>query len=110
MKKEPTSDPEEGALAKSLRALIARRFCLVRTLALPGSTKAERIHLEGLVRSMAPGTMNDWNDKKAIPAAEPISLVDQVLDEMGWTEDERAKLERQAARWQAWKTGARETA
>lgn len=91
----------DGKLAKRLRAELARRHCRVRVLPLPGIGQDELGFLETQVRRIAPAPMNDWNDNKNIPSSEPRELVDNLLDELGWGEAERAALARQEALWRA---------
>ena len=98
-RKNPLSHAADGKLAKQLRAELARTFCRARILCLPNISAAELGSLETAVRAIAPDPMNDWNDQKAIPAAEPVELVDRLLDALGWDNTRRAALERQSLRW-----------
>ncbi|WP_417729491.1 hypothetical protein [Roseovarius sp.] len=99
-RKSPATDAVDGAVAKALRAKLARRFCSARVLPLPGLTdKGARKALEKAVRAIAPDPMNDWNDQKLIPTCAPDELIDQLLDELGWDAVQRASLDAQQARW-----------
>lgn len=98
-RKNPMSDANDGSIAKQLRTELARTYCRARILCLPGISSAELGSLETAVRAIAPDPMNDWNDQKAIPAVEPVELVDHLLDLLGWDVGKRAALERQSRRW-----------
>lgn len=109
-RKNALSDAGDGKVAKELRKLLAREFCRARALPLPTISEYDLGVLEDRVRAIAPEPINDWNDIKQIPTMEPVELVDRLLDQIGWTADQRAKLDRQAARWATWKTGERAAA
>jgi len=104
LRKHSFTDENDGRKAKLLRAYLARHFCAAKVLPLPHLTKRpDRVALEGAVQAIAPDPMNDWVNSKVISASEPKDLVDQLLDELRWSVDEREALDRQAARWRKMK-------
>ena len=98
-RKDGRSCPTDGKAAKALRAMVAREFGGVRVLELPGWSKVDLEHLEKAVKDLAPPPTKLWNDRKRLPASEPVELVDRMLDRLGWSGAQRAALDRQNARW-----------
>lgn len=99
-RKSPFTCTSDGKIAKKMRAEFSRRFCSARVLPLSGMTKPEsRKALEKGVRAIAPGSMNDWNDRKLIKTCAPDDLIDQLLNELCWGSSSRASLKAQEARW-----------
>jgi hypothetical protein len=88
----------DATLAKHLRTAFVRRHCRATILSVPPAMWGELPRLEIAVQAIAPEGMMDWGDKRNFPCLpEPKELLDAMLDELCFTRDERAALERQAA-------------
>jgi hypothetical protein len=97
-RKNPSSCPTDGPVAKKLRTLFAREFCRAVIYPLPGFSKRDLDPVEAALRSMAPAQATRWNDIKALDAREPAELVDQLLTALNWNAVQRDAIQRQAAR------------
>jgi hypothetical protein len=97
-RKNPSSCPTDGPVAKKLRTLFARQYCGAVVYPLPGFTKHDLDPVEVALRRMAPAEATRWNDIKTLDAREPAELVDQLLTKLNWNAAQRAAIERQAAR------------
>jgi hypothetical protein len=88
--------------AKDLRRFFARRFCCVTIfpIANPGLAEDDFFvaltDLERHVQRLAPRIMRSWEGKQFPVMDEPRSQVDLLLDELKWSADYRASIERQA--------------
>ncbi len=98
-RKDPRTDATDGPIAKKLRRLFARAKCRAVGLEFLDLTKAELFDLETRVYSLAPPETIAWNHKKVLATIDPGQALDDFLDEIHWSERERAAIERQAARW-----------
>ncbi|WP_342640177.1 hypothetical protein [Rhodoligotrophos ferricapiens] len=88
----------DACLAKRLRTEFIRRRCRATFVTLPQSLWAELPRLEIAVQALAPRSMLDWGGKRGFaPLSEPTELVDALLDDLRFTPDQRAAVERQAA-------------
>lgn len=100
-RKDSRSCPNDGPVAKKLRALFAREYCGAVIYPLPGFTKHDLDPIEVALRRMAPPEATRWNDIKALDACEPAELVDQLLARLNWNTIQIAAIERQAERHRA---------
>jgi hypothetical protein len=88
----------DARLAKRLRTEFIRRHCRATFVAVPLSFHSELPRLEIAVKALAPATMLDWGGKRGfVPLPEPTPLVDGLLDELHFSADQQASVERQAA-------------
>lgn len=88
----------DAVLAKRLRTELIRRHCRATFVTVPPSLWDELPRLEIAVQALAPGSMLEWGGKRGFaPLSEPTDLVDAVLDDLDFTPDQRAAVERQAA-------------
>ena len=87
----------DALLAKGLRAAFARRYCRATIVVVPPALLSQLRGMEKAVQALAPaGTLN-WGDQRGFSAvAEPRGLVDELLDEMRFTPEQRQAIERQA--------------
>jgi hypothetical protein len=98
-RKDPRTDPVDGAIAKELRRLFARERCRAVGYPLPDVSRAELYGLEAQLRRMAPKEALSWNDARALDAFEPKDALDAFLSELDWPAFKIAAIERQAQRW-----------
>jgi hypothetical protein len=92
----------DACLAKRLRAQFIRRYCRATFVGVPLSLHAELPGLEKAVKALAPQGMDDWADTRTfVPEIEPAELVDALLDDLRFSPDQRAAIERQAALYAA---------
>jgi hypothetical protein len=88
--------PDAG-LAKDLRRAFIRRHCRATFVIVPPTLWDELSRLEIDVQAMAPEGMLDWGGKRGfVSLSEPKELVDALLDELHFSPDQRAAVERQA--------------
>jgi hypothetical protein len=91
-------DRPDARLAKNLRTALVRRHCRATFLSLPPALWVELPELEIAVQAIAPAGMFDWGGKRGfICLPEPTQLVDALLDELCFTPEQRAAVDRQAA-------------
>lgn len=89
---------QDSNLAKRLRTEFIRRHCRATFVTVPPSLWAELPKLEIAVQGLAPAHMLDWGGKRAFASlAEPKELVDSLLDDLCFSPEQRAAIERQAA-------------
>lgn len=100
-RKDSRTDAVDGRISKELRRLFARAHCRAVGFEIPGKSKRELLDIESHVRRIAPPETTLWNDARALPASEPEALVDALLDQLGWSTDKLAAIDRQACRWGA---------
>jgi hypothetical protein len=64
-------------------------------------SKNEIAELEKQVILLADSSIKDWNGtrRRVSTFAEPTTLVDALLDDLGWTASQRAALNRQSDRY-----------
>jgi hypothetical protein len=92
----------DASLAKRLRSEFIRRHCRATFVTVPPSLRTELPKLEIAVQAVAPTHMLDWGGKRAFASlAEPKELVDSLLDDMCFSPEQRAAIERQAALYAA---------
>jgi hypothetical protein len=88
----------DAFLAKSLRSAFVRRHCRATFVAVPPSLWSELSSLEIAVQTIAPPGMLDWGGKRGFgPLFEPRELVDELLDVLRFSADQRSAVERQAS-------------
>lgn len=91
-------DRPDACLAKQLRTAFVRRHCRATFVTVPPKLWGELSSLEIAVQAMAPDGMLDWGGKRGfVPLSEPKELVDALLDELRFSLDQCAAVERQAA-------------
>lgn len=87
----------DAAWAKRLRTAFIRRHCRATFVIVPATLWEGLLELESAVQALAPLGMLDWGDTRDfVCLAEPNDLVDALLDELRFTSDQRAAVERQA--------------
>ncbi|MET3892707.1 hypothetical protein ABIE41_003783 [Bosea sp. OAE506] len=95
-------DGADARLAKRLRNTFIRRHCRASFLpvdALPVDLR----NLEAAVQSLASEDMLAWGRRRHFTAmAEPVELVDETLDELRFSREQRLAVERQAALHEAY--------
>jgi hypothetical protein len=88
----------DACLAKRLRTEFISRHCRATFVTVPPSLWDELPRLEIAVQAIAPATTLDWAGKRGFaPLSEPIDLVDSLLDDLRFSPDQRAAVERQSA-------------
>lgn len=98
-RKDARSDPDDGAIAKAMRATFARKCCSATCVELPGWTKPELLELETSIRQMAPSEAMAWNDARRLQAFEPEAALDALLDRIKPPAFKLEALNRQRERW-----------
>ena len=87
----------DARLAKSLRTAFVRRYCRATFVTVPLLHQGDLASLEIGVQTIAPTGMLDWGSKRDfVPLSEPRELVDDLLDELRFSSDQRVAVERQA--------------
>ena len=96
LKKDKSPD---ALLAKQLRTAFIRRYCRATFVIVPPALWSELKALEKAVQAKAaPEGLLKWGGKRSfVPLSEPKELVDALLDELRFTPDQRAAVERQSA-------------
>ena len=87
----------DGDIAKKLRNEFVAEYCKAVWVSLADELDFARLKQE--VIALAPAHVVAWNDRGMDPYDEPESLVDLVIDSLGFGEVEMAALERQKARF-----------
>jgi hypothetical protein len=91
-------DRPDAIAAKALRSKFIRRNCKASFLIVPQVHFEHLGELEVAVQALAPTGMLDWGGKRGFDSLdEPAELVDALLDELGYGEDQRSAIARQAA-------------
>ena len=91
-------DRADAGAAKHLRTAFIRRYCRATFVTVPPTFWGELLRLEIAVQAIAPQGMLDWGGKRGFAfLPEPKELVDALLDELRFSLDQRAAIERQAA-------------
>lgn len=92
----------DASIAKRLRSEFIRRRCRATFVTVPPSLRTELPELEIAVQAVAPAHMLEWGRKRAVASlAEPKKLVDSLLDDLCFSPEQRAAIERQAALYAA---------
>ncbi len=93
----PEHNSRDAKQAKDLRKEFIKRHCKVAYVEL-NLPKNEIEKLEKAVISLASPLIKDWNGTRLRVStfAEPTELVDALLDDLGWSESQRAALNRQS--------------
>jgi hypothetical protein len=88
----------DAAWAKRLRTAFIRRHCRATFVVVPRTLWGGLLELESVIKAMAPQGMDDWGNRRDfVCLSEPNDLVDALLNELRFTFDQRAAVERQAA-------------
>lgn len=90
----------DATLARKLRHAFSRRHCRTTFVLVPPAWDTRELSvLEKAVQALArPEGNHDWGDERNFtPLNEPKELVDALLDELSYSSDQRAAIERQAA-------------
>ena len=87
----------DGDGAKALRNAFVADHCRAVWLPLPDTTDIPA--LEAAVLAIAPEEAIAWNRRKMASYDEPVELVEDTLSRLGWSNAERAALERQRLRY-----------
>lgn len=91
-------DRPDAKAAKRLRVAFARRYCRATFVIVRPALYSELPELERTVQELAPPDMLAWgNELNFISLSEPRELVDTLLDELHYSPNMRAAVERQAA-------------
>jgi hypothetical protein len=86
----------DARLAKRLRTEFIRRHCSATFVTVPRSLWGELPRVEIAVQALAPRSMLDWGGKRGFATlSEPTDLIDALLDDLRFTPDQRAAVERQ---------------
>jgi len=96
-RKHPEHNGADAKQAKALRKEFIRRHCKVAYVELD-LPQNEIAALEREVISLADPSIKDWNSTRIRVSTfdEPIELVDALLNDLGWSESQRAALKRQS--------------
>ena len=90
----------DAKLAKALRTLFARRYCLASVVPVEIALHADLLTLEAVVQALAPAGQLLWLNKRGFePYGEHVDLVESLVRAQGFTMDQRAALDRQSARF-----------
>lgn len=85
--------------SKALRMAFARRYCRAAFLVIPSTLSGDLAALELAVQALAPAGMLAWGSKRSfVPVQEPTGLVDDLLDELRYTPEQHASIDRQAVK------------
>lgn len=87
----------DGDIAKKLRNAFVAEYC--KAVWVPLADALDIAHLEQEVIALAPAGVVAWNGRGMEPYEEPESLVDLVIDSLGFGDAEKAALDRQKARF-----------
>jgi hypothetical protein len=88
----------DAYVAKELRRLFIRRHCWATYVIVSSASGSQLRALEKAVQAIAPKGMMAWGDKRSFePLPEPGELVDALLNELPFSPEQRAAIERQAA-------------
>jgi hypothetical protein len=91
-------DRADAGVAKHLRTAFIRRHCRATFVIVQPTLWGELSRLEIAVQALAPEGMLDWGGKRGFASlSEPKELIDALLDELRFSPDQRAAIERQAA-------------
>ena len=98
MWRAPGDERPDAALAKLLRTAFIRQHCRATFITMPTMLWEELSKLEIAVQAKAPVGMLNWGGRRTfVSLAEPKNLVDTLLDNLRFTHEDRAAIERQAA-------------
>ncbi len=88
----------DARLAKSLRKAFVRRHCRASIVVVAPDHHPDLPSLELAVQALASPAEMAWGSKRAFDAVpEPAGLVDELLDVLAFSQDQRLAVERQAA-------------
>ncbi len=88
----------DAKAAKALRSAFIRRHCKATFVVVPKVFHAQLPALELAVQDLAPSGMLDWGSTRTFVALpEPRDLVDVILNELSFSTEQRAAVDRQAA-------------
>jgi hypothetical protein len=87
----------EAKIAKDLRTAFIRRHCRATYFTVPPQSRGRLTAIEREVQALAPAGALAWGDKRSfVPLAEPTLLVDALIDDLRFSTEQRAAVERQA--------------
>lgn len=87
----------DACLAKQLRTAFVRRHCRATFVMVPPSLWAELPRLEAEVQALASESMLDWGGRRSFTClSEPKQLVDFLIEDLHFSPEQRAAVERQA--------------
>jgi hypothetical protein len=93
----PLEDPRDAEIAKTLRNAFCRRYCKATYYTvLGGVADGELTALEESIQSIAPLLMMSWGGKYFAAEDEPKTLLDALIDELGYSAAQCMALQRQA--------------